>query len=270
MRNEHKTCVMILGALSLHTMKNLVALFSLIGLVSLFGVAQAQLVIRGDSTGKNGIRSIEVQRLNTGKGAQVTVTTRTGAKLKCVVAHLGPTECYEHADTSLIIMKSDTEFDIKPFYQDGDKILLPLLGYDGMHCVYVLKASGTSIKQLRKSDQVYWATMSRWHFPYVIYDHKRDQLIDFNRRSWNDFRNLTAGVYKLGKLATFKGEIYLQDNKDLDLQVEGKDMSKFYIDFIKLYNKRSGKPLRQADGTRDTKAIDKNVKRLDISNRSYH
>jgi hypothetical protein len=251
-------------------MKNLFAFVLLVGFISFLNPVDAQLIIRGDSTGSTGVRSIEVLRLNTGKGAQVTVVTRTGAKLKCVIPHLGPTECFQNPDTSLIIMKSNTEFDIKPFYQDGNMILLPLLGYEQMHYIYALRITGNTLKSLHQSDQVYWSIMSRWHFPYVIYDPKRDQIIDFNRRSWNDFKNLTAGIYKLGKTANFRGEIYLQDNKDLDLQIISKDINKFYVDFVALYNKRSTGKLRQADGTKITKDSDKGIKKLDISNRIYH
>jgi hypothetical protein len=243
---------------------------AIIALLLGIGPVMAQLELRGDSTGKNGIRLVTVNRLNTGKGAEVIVVTRTGKTYKCVIPHFGPDECYQNPDTSLIVMQSDANYVIKSLYQDADLLFLPLMGHEGMHYIYVLKIGKSSISQLKKTDLVYWSIMSRWHFPYVIYDPKRHNLIDFNRKNWNDFKNLTAGVYKLGNVASFKGEIFLQDKKDIDLQLNGANFNKFYHDFIKLYLKRSKTKLNIGNVERRTEPIEKNVNSFNLNNTIYH
>lgn len=244
------------------TMKHLIATTLLMCLVSLASTLNAQLIFRMDSTGKGKIRSVMVERMNNGSGSKITVIDQTGKKRSTIVKHFGPNEAYERPDSSLLVMTSPTTYERHAIYQDADLLLVPILGYDGMHCVYPLKLQGGELKQMRKEENIYWQIMSRWHYPYLIYDHKRNQLIDFNRKNWVDFRNLSAGVYRIGKDVIFRGEIQLKQDKEMDLHIKDNDISSFYKEFIPIYLKKQSGKLLDVDGNNETPRIRGDIRRF--------
>lgn len=257
-------------------MKRIQQLATALGLVLALwaGHAQAQLVMRVDTTGAGGpesLKTIIVERGSPGKTA-ITFLLTGGRQQKVYIPHAGPDECYQKPDSSIVLMKSNSTYEVAPFVQDGDVFILGLLGYDDMHFAYPFKIRRGRFSLIIPDDNMYWQVQSHWHMNYVFYDSKRNVLVDFNRKSWIDTKHLTAGVYTISGLIRFRGEILLEESEKMRLSVKDLSLANFYRDFMPFYQKKMNKPLKYTNSNpiHSTEPMDKRPDRLTLDNKPYH
>lgn len=232
--------------------------------------AQAQVYLYGDTNAKEAttLRYIKIER---GGPNRALLTFVTGAgKQKITINHIGPDAAFTKADSCIVVMQGPNKFAPKPYIIDGDVLILGMLGFEDMHFAYPFRIRRGRFVQINPNENMYWQVQSHWHFSHVFYDAKRKILVDFNRKSWIDNKNVTAGIYALTNMIRYRGQMLLQDSKKLNLHFDDRDAAAFYREFYPYYQARVDRPLKNPVLEKKTTQLDKRKDDINLDNLPYH
>lgn len=174
-----------------------------LGLVLSASSAQAQIILEPLPKDPTDIKRITITDLKHGRAR---IDVQRGKKtLSRKFRHFSPSENLERLDTTLLVPQGDS-LEKATFVIHENRLVFALRGFQNEYLAYIFYVGQDSIIPMYQTGQTNWHLTTRNYFSYFLYDYKKHLLVDFNRERFADFKNLTGGVYNLGKQLDYLGE----------------------------------------------------------------